>query len=128
MTPAAFRCRSCGAGGTVPVLSLGTTPLANALLRADDLDHPEPAYPLELVFCPACTLVQITESVAPEALFRDYVYFSSYSDTMVEHARALATRLCDERLLCDVRTVAERELPALARALALAATEGDVIT
>ena len=45
-----------------------------------------------------------------------------------EPSPAVVARLCDERLLCDVRTVAERELPALARALALAATEGDVIT
>ena len=66
------------------------TPLANALLDADELDEPEPTFPLELAFCPACSLVQITETVPPEMLFRDYVYFSSFSDTMLRHARELA--------------------------------------
>ncbi len=52
--------------------------------------EPEPRFPLDLVFCPACALVQITETVPPEQLFRDYVYFSSFSDTMLAHARELA--------------------------------------
>jgi len=76
-----------------PILSLGVTPLANALLTADQLDRPEPKYPLDLVFCPRCTLVQITETVPPEALFREYVYFSSFSDTVLQHAGALTERL-----------------------------------
>lgn len=83
-------CRSCGASGLAPVLDLGRTPLANRLLKPDQIQQPEPTYPLELVFCPACSLVQITETVPPEVLFSDYVYFSSFSDTMVAHARALA--------------------------------------
>ena len=49
-------------------------------------------YPLEIVRCPVCTLVQITETVPPETLFRDYAYFSSYSTTFLEHARAFAER------------------------------------
>ena len=56
-------------------------------------------FPLDLVFCRECALVQITESVAPEELFREYVYFSSYSDTMLHHAADLATRLIRERKL-----------------------------
>ncbi len=79
------------------MLSLGTTPLANALLREEDLDTPEPRYPLDLVFCTACSLVQIIETVAPEALFRDYAYFSSFSDSMPRHALELVTRLVRER-------------------------------
>jgi SAM-dependent methyltransferase len=86
-------CRACGASGLAPVLSLGKTPLANALLTKDDLDKPEPEFPLELVFCPTCTLVQITEEVPPETLFGEYLYFSSFSDTMLKHAEAIATRL-----------------------------------
>jgi len=78
------------------VLSLGRTPLANSLLTADGFDQPEPTYPLDLAFCPACTLVQITETVPPEQLFRDYMYFSSFSDTMLEHARTLVGRLIAE--------------------------------
>jgi SAM-dependent methyltransferase len=95
MTP--FQCRACG-GGRVPViLSLGRTPLANALLSADTLSDPEDTYPLDLVFCEDCTLVQITESVPPERMFSDYAYFSSFSDTMVEHARTLVERVVRDR-------------------------------
>ena len=87
--PEPFRCRACGSEAATPVLSLGRTPLANALLAAGDLDRPEPTYPLELVFCERCTLVQITETVPPEQLFSDYSYFSSFSETMLRHADAL---------------------------------------
>ncbi len=90
-------CRSCGRADLTVVLSLGQTPLANSLLSVDELDRPEPTYPLELAFCPGCTLVQITETVSPEQLFRDYMYFSSFSDTMLTHARALVRRLTEER-------------------------------
>lgn len=88
---AAFSCRSCGGGSTELILALGSTPLANSLVR-EVSEAPEPRYPLDLVFCPTCTLVQITETVPPEILFRDYVYFSSFSDTMLTHASQLAAR------------------------------------
>ena len=84
-------CRSCGGSGLELVLSLGTTPLANSLVR-DPGQGAEPRYPLDLVFCPACTLVQITETVPPEELFSEYLYFSSFSDTMLAHARDLVGR------------------------------------
>jgi SAM-dependent methyltransferase len=74
-------------------MSFGELPLANALLGEADLDRPEARFPLELVFCETCALLQITESVDPEALFGEYAYFSSYSTTMVEHAAALVERL-----------------------------------
>ncbi len=96
---AELNCRSCGQAGLLPVLSLGETPLANSLPDAGAPEGGEPAYPLELVFCPACTLVQITETVPPEVLFRDYLYFSSFSDTMLRHAEALVKELLSERRL-----------------------------
>ncbi len=86
-------CRSCGNGTLMPVLSLGRMPLANALLTEDQLDLPEETFPLELVFCPQCTLVQITETVPPEKLFREYLYFSSFSDTVLESAQQIAGAL-----------------------------------
>jgi SAM-dependent methyltransferase len=86
-------CRSCGGGQFAPVIDLGDTPLANALLSADALGRPEPRYPLRVVLCRGCGLVQITETVPPEVLFSDYVYFSSFSDTAVASAKALAGRL-----------------------------------
>ncbi|MCX7410171.1 MAG: class I SAM-dependent methyltransferase [Planctomycetales bacterium] len=91
----AFECRSCGRSGLKSVLSLGRTPLANALLTEAQLDQPEPTWPLELAWCPNCALVQITEAVPPEMMFRDYAYFSSFSDTMVQHAKRIADRLTD---------------------------------
>lgn len=95
-------CRSCGAAPLAPVLSLGQTPLANALRDANALTAPEPTFPLDLAVCPRCSLVQITAEVPPADLFRDYVYFSSFSDTMLKHAAALARQLIQsERLSRD---------------------------
>ncbi len=100
-------CRSCGAAALVPILDLGRTPLANALLSKEDLAEPEETFPLDLVFCPACTLLQITETVPPEKLFRDYLYFSSFSDTMLKHAAAIATRLVESEELGEKSLVCE---------------------
>ncbi len=90
-------CRSCGTSPLESIVSLGIVPLANSFLKPDDLARPEPRYPLDLVRCSRCALVQITEVVPPEVLFRDYLYFSSYSTTMLEHARSLVDRLVRER-------------------------------
>jgi SAM-dependent methyltransferase len=87
-------CRSCAAESLHTILDLGTTPLANALVAAADLDRPQPSFPLTLLFCAACGLVQIRETVDPEILFRHYFYLSSFSTTMLEHARHAADSLC----------------------------------
>jgi SAM-dependent methyltransferase len=92
-------CRSCGNTDLKIILSLGRTPLANALLRGDQLNEPEETFPLDLVFCPGCTLVQITETVSPEKLFREYFYLSSFSDTMLRHAAEVAAKMIDARSL-----------------------------
>ena len=92
-------CRICGKVGLNPVLSLGQTPLANGLLTEEQLNGPEATWPLELVWCDDCTLTQITETVPPETLFREYSYFSSFSDTMVAHAKSIADRLRVDRKL-----------------------------
>ncbi len=97
MIRSAPRCRSCDADDLELVLSLGRTPLANALLTEAQLSEPEATFPLELVFCPRCTLVQITETVPPEQLFRHYLYLSSFSDTMLRHSEDLAHRLIKSR-------------------------------
>ena len=99
MSPLPNPCRSCGKPGLEMVLSLGRTPLANSLLTEEQLRQPEPTYPLDLAFCPHCALVQITETVPPEQLFREYLYFSSFSDTMLQHARQLVERLIPMRRL-----------------------------
>jgi SAM-dependent methyltransferase len=100
-------CRVCGASNLKLILSLGNTPLANALLTADQLEQTEETFPLDVVFCSQCTLVQITCTVAPEKLFRDYFYFSSFSDTVVQNAASIANRLIDTRGLNGAHRVVE---------------------
>jgi SAM-dependent methyltransferase len=79
-------CRSCGKSNLQPVIPFGWTPLADALVKEEDLEKPEITAPLDLVFCPECTLVQITATVDPEILFcRDYPYFSSVSESLLAH-------------------------------------------
>jgi SAM-dependent methyltransferase len=90
-------CRGCGRAGLEVVLDLGAMPLANAILTEADLAAPDPRYPLALAYCPGCWLVQITETVPPEKLFREYTYFSSVSDAFVEHSRRIAERLIEQR-------------------------------
>ncbi len=88
-------CRSCNEPGLLPVLDLGLTPLANALPLPADVENgvKEETFPLVLVFCSKCSLLQIDETVDPEKLFSNYLYFSSFSDQMVRHAEAIADRL-----------------------------------
>ncbi len=139
-------CRACGSGRLRGVLDLGTVPLANALLREEDLGRPEPRFPLTLLFCEDCAMAQLRETVDPEVLFRDYVYFSSFSDTMLRHAReeadeiASAERLGPGSLVVEIasndgyllRNFVERGIPVLgiepARNVAAVATERGVPT
>jgi len=100
-------CRGCGRSGLDVVLDLGEMPLANAILKEADLARPEPRYPLALAYCPDCWLVQITETVASDLLFREYTYFSSVSDAFVEHARGIAERLIIQRRLGSDSLVVE---------------------
>lgn len=93
------KCRSCGAEHLELVLSLGSMPLANALLTEQQLDEPEAKYPLDLAFCPRCALLQITETVPPETMFCDYPYLSSFSDTVLDNARENAELMMATRNL-----------------------------
>jgi len=93
-------CRSCGERAIIPILDLGDTPLADRLLTAEQLDQPEFFAPLKVMFCPECTLVQISETVSPEILFGDdYPYFSSVSPALQEHFRLSAEQLMETRRL-----------------------------
>jgi len=97
--PSPVSCRSCGSHRLEIILRLGLMPLANAYLSCEELARPEPRYPLDLAFCPSCSLVQITETVPPGVLFHEYLYFSSYSDTAVRNAEEIVTRLIASRNL-----------------------------
>jgi 2-polyprenyl-3-methyl-5-hydroxy-6-metoxy-1,4-benzoquinol methylase len=100
-------CRACRAAPLEPILSLGLSPLANALIHPRARERPEPRYPLDVLRCPACSLVQLSISVAPELLFRDYVYLSSVSDAFVSHARTIAEHVMTRRTWTDGSLVVE---------------------
>ncbi|MBI2144967.1 class I SAM-dependent methyltransferase [Candidatus Woesearchaeota archaeon] len=99
-------CRVCSGRSLRKVLSLGSTPPANAFVR--DPNQEERFFPLELSFCSDCGFVQLTHVVSPELLFRDYVYVSSTSPVFVEHFRQLAAmvmnrfRLQPDSLVVDI--------------------------
>jgi len=100
-------CRACGATELAPIMSLGALPLANALVEPGAASEADPRFPLDLVLCPSCALVQITETVPPERLFAHYLYFSSCSTTMLHHAEALVDALVVERGLNGASRVVE---------------------
>lgn len=98
MSAEIFRCRSCRKEGLQVFLDLGSSPLADHLLRREDLQLPEPKYPLQVAFCPACALVQILETVAPAELFCNrYPYYSSFSPALLRHSRENVTDLIHSR-------------------------------
>lgn len=81
-------CRICESSDLEVFLRLGDMPHSDGLIRPEDLDRPEPKYPLDVAFCGNCSLVQILKTVPPEDLFGDdYPYFSSFSDALLEHSR-----------------------------------------
>jgi len=81
-------CRFCGAELEHTFCDLGMSPLSNAFLTAEQLEEMEPFYPLHAYVCGGCFLVQLQEFESPQHIFaEDYAYFSSYSDTWLEHAR-----------------------------------------
>ena len=83
-------CRICDGGRLVPLFSLGQTPLANGLVRPEDLDREEPRFPLDLHMCADCAHVQLLDVVDPAVLFREYVYVSGTSASFVQHFRSYA--------------------------------------
>lgn len=86
-------CRSCKAETLSSIFSLGQMPLANCLLKADQLNQVEPKYHLEIMLCEDCGLVQLKDIVNPTHLFDEYLYFSSNSDTMTQSAKQLVQKI-----------------------------------
>lgn len=84
---AAPACRLCGARLSHTVVDLGMSPPCESFLRADQVDQMEQYFPLKVLVCDACYLVQLKEYMSPEAIFSEYAYFSSFSTTWVAHAK-----------------------------------------
>jgi hypothetical protein len=82
-----MRCRLCDSNRLLSVLDLGATPPCQTFLNADELDLPELTFPLHLRLCEDCLLLQIPALISPEDNFTEYAYFSSYSDSWVQHAK-----------------------------------------
>lgn len=89
----ALTCRACDAPLTEKFVDLGAQPLANSYLSEEELLEPETYYPLVVYTCSDCLLVQLPEHVGPERIFSDYLYFSSYAPSWVEHAKRLTEDL-----------------------------------
>ncbi|OBG38956.1 class I SAM-dependent methyltransferase [Mycobacterium sp. E3198] len=80
-------CRLCDSDRLVSVLDLGATPPCEKFLAAEEIDLPEPTFPLHLRLCADCLLLQIPALITPEDTFTEYAYFASYSDSWVQHAK-----------------------------------------
>ena len=120
--------RITGSPNLETIIAFGETPLADRLLRADQLDEPALIAPLTLAFCPDSSLAQIRETVNPEILFyAEYPYFSSVSPSLLKHFRERAEYIMDTRQLGPgslfmeaasndgylLKNVAERGIPVL---------------
>jgi SAM-dependent methyltransferase len=81
------KCRFCVAPLSYVQCDLGMSPLANSYVRFEDSHNKEKLYPLKVWVCDQCLLSQLEEFESPDAIFSDYLYFSSFSSSWVEHAR-----------------------------------------
>jgi len=88
-------CRFCGALLRGVMVDLGMSPLCESFLTSDQLDQMEPFYPLRAMVCEECYLVQLGEYVAPQDIFTEYAYFSSFSASWLEHARHYAESMIE---------------------------------
>ncbi|MDH3236448.1 MAG: methyltransferase domain-containing protein, partial [Alphaproteobacteria bacterium] len=92
---AAGLCRFCGAALTETMVDLGETPLANSYIAPDKADCLEPRFPLHVYVCGTCFLAQLPAHETPDAIFGDYAYFSSYSQSWLDHAERYAEAMIE---------------------------------
>ena len=88
-------CRFCNVELRHTFVDLGMSPLCESFLRPDQLNEMEAFYPLHVFVCEKCFLVQLEEFVSPDHIFTDYAYFSSYSDSWLEHCRRYTDQMRD---------------------------------
>jgi SAM-dependent methyltransferase len=100
-------CRLCDAELTETFVDLGMSPLCESYVPAGSLDSRESFYPLHVRICSACLLVQLPAYVGGEDIFSDYLYFSSYSDSWVAHAKRYAEGMTERLALGPHSLVAE---------------------
>jgi SAM-dependent methyltransferase len=102
-----LRCRNCDALLATTFVDLGVSPLSNSYVLPERAGEMEPFYPLHARVCETCFLVQVPAFEPPEQIFSHYAYFSSYSDSWLEHSRRYADRAIDRLGLAADAIVAE---------------------
>ncbi len=101
-------CRLCGAGLKHSMVDLGKSPLCETFLDAKQIDMMEPFFPLHVLVCDSCWLVQLKEYVAADGIFTDhYPYYSSFSTSWVAHAKAYCEMITRRRGLAKDHFVVE---------------------
>ena len=89
-------------------MSLGNTPLADILLTAEQISEPEPRYPLEVAFCPQCSLMQLTSAAPPDHIYKEeYPYFTSALPGLLRHFQDSAREILKARQLDSSSYVVE---------------------
>ena len=96
----ASKCRFCATSLEHEFVNLGLSPISNAFIEPALVDQDEAFYPLHAFVCSECFLVQLEEFESPDEIFSDYVYFSSYSDSWLAHAKKFV-RGATERFSLD---------------------------
>ena len=100
-------CRFCGRSLQHTFANLGMSPLANSYIKPTQTNQVERFFPLHALVCDGCFLVQLQEFESPEAIFGDYAYFSSFSDSFLQHAKAYVEMAVDRFKLTSKSQVVE---------------------
>ncbi|MCP3919086.1 MAG: class I SAM-dependent methyltransferase [bacterium] len=106
-TPRRGCCRFCGTELQHTFVDLGMSPPCESFVRAEEVENAEVFHPLHVRVCAECLLVQLPECVAPEDIFDDYAYFSSYSDSWLRHAKSYCDTVVERFQLDASRFVVE---------------------
>lgn len=106
-TSATAGCRFCGESLERTFVDLGMSPLCEGYVSADHLNNMEPFYPLHVYVCENCFLVQLQEYVSPDDIFTEYAYYSSYSDSWLEHVKNYTDMIVDRLKLDEQSRVIE---------------------
>jgi SAM-dependent methyltransferase len=101
------KCRFCQTPLQHTFVDLGMSPLCQDHIKPEELNRMEPFYPLHAYVCENCFLVQLEEFVAPSAIFNDYAYFSSYSDSWLQHAKRYTDQIVGKFSINEKSLVAE---------------------
>ena len=100
-------CRFCKSRVHRTFVDLGMSPLCESNLQPEQLNQMEPFYPLHVFVCENCFLVQLEEYVSPDKIFTEYAYFSSYSQSWLEHCRRYTEQMLDRFRLNEQSLVVE---------------------